>query len=174
MKKIFSFTVGFVFSPDLETVMLIEKDTSDKPSQKWQDGLLNGVGGKIENGESAKECMIRECHEEFGVYIENWYELGNIIYRKGVVSDDDDNLISLHVYRTVVDYDTFYSIHQTGREKPVPVKLTELLDRTVRVVPNLEWIIPAARYENFLGNLSIELPNDVNEPFLKKYVPKNL
>jgi 8-oxo-dGTP diphosphatase len=56
------YVVGFLFNQDRNKVALIKKL---KP--QWQRGLLNGVGGKIEAGETSKEAMIREFREETGV-----------------------------------------------------------------------------------------------------------
>lgn len=53
------YCLGFVFSPDFRQVLLIEKR---RP--KWQEGLLNGIGGKLEGSETAVEAMVRECREE--------------------------------------------------------------------------------------------------------------
>lgn len=60
------YVVGFLFSADRRHVALIRKN---KPA--WQAGKLNGVGGKIEPGESAYEAMIREFSEETGVTVFN-------------------------------------------------------------------------------------------------------
>ena len=57
-----TYVVGFLFNQDRNKVALIKKL---KP--QWQKGLLNGVGGKIEAGETSKEAMIREFREETGV-----------------------------------------------------------------------------------------------------------
>ncbi len=54
--------VGFAFSDDFRTVLLIRKR---KPAS--QAGLLNGVGGKVEPGESFIDAMIREFSEEAGI-----------------------------------------------------------------------------------------------------------
>jgi 8-oxo-dGTP diphosphatase len=53
---------GFMFSPDHQRVALIHKR---QPT--WQAGYLNGIGGKIELGETAAEAMVREFSEETGV-----------------------------------------------------------------------------------------------------------
>lgn len=53
---------GFMYSPGHKKVVLIQKK---KPA--WQEGLLNGVGGKIENGETPEMAMAREFKEETGV-----------------------------------------------------------------------------------------------------------
>lgn len=52
-------TVGFAFSPSYEYVALIRKSHPD-----WQEGKLNGLGGKVEEGETPEECVAREFHEE--------------------------------------------------------------------------------------------------------------
>ena len=70
-----NFVVGFAFTPDplpYTRVLLIRKL---KPA--WQAGLLNGVGGKIDqyvqmDSQSSRlerpiEAMVREFHEETGV-----------------------------------------------------------------------------------------------------------
>ena len=43
MKK---YTLGFIFTPALDKVLLVHKI-----SPEWQAGKINGVGGKIEEGE---------------------------------------------------------------------------------------------------------------------------
>jgi len=69
------FTVGFVFDTTLEQVLLVHKL---KPAT--QAGKLNGVGGKIEDGETAIECMVRECQEESALLIPavDWKEYATI------------------------------------------------------------------------------------------------
>jgi 8-oxo-dGTP diphosphatase len=54
-----NYVVGFIYNKDKTHVALLRKD---RP--KWQAGLLNGIGGKIDGNESAMEAMVRECKEE--------------------------------------------------------------------------------------------------------------
>ncbi len=56
------YCLGFLFSTDLSRVLLIRKA---KPS--WQAGKLNGIGGKVETGETSLTAMVRECREETGL-----------------------------------------------------------------------------------------------------------
>lgn len=56
------YVLGFMFRDHAESVVLMRKLRPE-----WQSGLLNGVGGKIEEGESELTAMIREFHEETGV-----------------------------------------------------------------------------------------------------------
>lgn len=65
MKK---YVVGFIFDPQMEHVWLLER--SKAPFQ----GLFNGVGGKIEEGETPIQAMIREIHEETGMKISEYRE----------------------------------------------------------------------------------------------------
>lgn len=67
-----NYVLGFAFD-DVGRVALICKN---KP--KWQQGLWNGIGGKIECNESTDKAMTREFHEETGVYIppEYWRPIG--------------------------------------------------------------------------------------------------
>lgn len=50
-----------------------------KERPAWQAGLLNGVGGKIEPGETPFEAMVREFQEETGVHHMGWIERGQCI-----------------------------------------------------------------------------------------------
>ena len=43
-------------------------------------GYWNGLGGKIEEGESPEECALREAREEMGAEIENPIMLGEILF----------------------------------------------------------------------------------------------
>jgi 8-oxo-dGTP diphosphatase len=57
--------VGFLFSENLEEVLLIKKARPD-----WQRGKLNGVGGKIEKTDaSPAAAMAREFEEETGMIV---------------------------------------------------------------------------------------------------------
>lgn len=55
----------------LETVLLIlRKDNQIMLAEKkrgFGKGKFDGVGGKIESGESSEQAMLRECYEEVGV-----------------------------------------------------------------------------------------------------------
>ena len=62
MSKVTHYVCGLLFSPSLDSVVLIRKN---RPT--WQAGKLNGVGGKVEANESPSQAMIRECKEETGV-----------------------------------------------------------------------------------------------------------
>lgn len=65
------FTLGIIFSADLEHVYLLRRDHPE-----FQAGKLNGVGGKLEPGETWLDCMAREAVEEAG-YFGDWECLGS-------------------------------------------------------------------------------------------------
>lgn len=56
------YVLGFLFRENRTSLVLIRKE---KP--RWQAGLLNGIGGKIEGDESEYDAMVREFREETGV-----------------------------------------------------------------------------------------------------------
>lgn len=53
------YVLGFVFDRRYNNVLLIEKA---RPN--WQAGKLNGLGGKVAEGESPAAAMVRELREE--------------------------------------------------------------------------------------------------------------
>src|SRR5262245_6680033 len=57
-----SYVVSFLFDQRCERVLLMMKR---RPA--WQAGKRNGVGGKVEPGESVHDAMHREGLEEIGV-----------------------------------------------------------------------------------------------------------
>ena len=69
------FVLGFMFNEkNLNKVVLIKKN---RP--KFLKDKLNGIGGKIDVGESHLSAMKREFYEETGVYHDNWEFLGTFI-----------------------------------------------------------------------------------------------
>jgi len=64
------YVVGFAFNKGKSLVLLMRKN-----HPPWQDGLLNGIGGKIEKEETAIQAMHRECKEETGLVLE-WESRG--------------------------------------------------------------------------------------------------
>jgi 8-oxo-dGTP diphosphatase len=52
-----------------------------KRRPQWQAGLLNGLGGHVEPGESDVEAMVREFREECGVESQphNWYRVCTMV-----------------------------------------------------------------------------------------------
>ena len=59
-----TYACGFLFSLDRQRVLLIRKR---RPA--WQAGKLNGLGGKIEPGETPDAAARREVLEETGLVV---------------------------------------------------------------------------------------------------------
>lgn len=71
MKK---YTLGFIFSDDLQKVLMIKKSRPEA-----QAGKMNGIGGKFEPEDiDAPHCISREVKEEADISIppEMWAEVG--------------------------------------------------------------------------------------------------
>lgn len=73
MKNLKEYVMGFVFDQDATNVVMLIKD---KP--EYLVGVCNGLGGKVEDGESPADAMVRECAEESGLIIESWNHIGTI------------------------------------------------------------------------------------------------
>lgn len=69
------YTVAFLFNESLDYVALIKKAKPD-----WQKGRFNGIGGKVEDGETFEEANQREFYEETGLDIpmEEWSKFAKI------------------------------------------------------------------------------------------------
>lgn len=128
MKK---YVAGFMFSSDKSEVLLIEK-----MSPEWQRGLLNGIGGKIEGGETPLEAIIREFAEETGVETTtaDWTEIVYYIRQ---------NVYEVHFYKAFTDQ--IYSAVSKEKEVITKFKSDNL---PLNVVSNLNWLIPLCLDDN--------------------------
>ncbi len=129
MKKI-EYVVTFLFNHDSTKVWLIEKQKPD-----WQKGLLNGIGGKIEIGETPTDAAFRELKEEAGYYGSVITEVG---YMEGINNDGSQFRVEIFAGRT---NEKLYTIE---KEKIVLVNIKDLpLKKTIGNVPML---IEACKY----------------------------
>jgi len=131
-----NYVVGFLFSEDLDTVVLIEKRRPD-----WQAGKLNGPGGHVEDGEHPQEAMKREFKEEAGEEIWNWNLFATITNEKDW---------TVWFYRSVVSQEIINKCSTQTDEKIIQVHLgTDDGDGVQNKLPsnvidNLNWLIPLA------------------------------
>lgn len=67
------YSIGFAVSPDGQQVLLLRKG---RPA--FLAGAWIGVGGHIEEGETAHEAMVREAKEEADLDVPAWKELAQV------------------------------------------------------------------------------------------------
>lgn len=117
------YVAGFMFDGD--EVVLVRKN---KP--EWQKGQFNGVGGKIEDGETAHQAMTREFEEETGVFHLDWSLFASLHGDGWVVNffraDGDSSLVRTMEGEEIVRF---------------PVDSVSVLN----CIPNLTWLIPMAK-----------------------------
>lgn len=127
------YVCGFCFDPAGKQIVLIKKNRPE-----WQKGLLNGVGGKVEEGEQHREAIQREFLEETGVKIENW-ELFCVYQGKDYV---------VHFFKTFsLEYDKI----ESKTDEHVSVYEIDFLNSSDvlrwtknKTIDNLKWLIPLA------------------------------
>lgn len=124
MKK---YVTGFMFSANAEKVVLIRK-----LNPEWQKGLFNGVGGKVEVGETSLAAMVREFTEETGVNTKaNDWTLFSNVYRKDYYDVD------MFFARS----DLAFTAKTVEAE---PISLLPVNPLPENLIPNLRWLIPLA------------------------------
>lgn len=128
------FVLGFLFSTDKNYLSLIKKGINKR--FPWMEGLYNGVGGLVEEGEEHDVAMRREFLEETGVDIWGWEK-----YCTLVIGDD-----MVIVYRAFNDLVTDT---KTITDEEVRIdKVLEWLETDPshygKLIYNLYWLIPLA------------------------------
>lgn len=124
------YCVGFLLERPSERVLLLRKN---KPA--WQYGLLNGVGGKIEDGELPIDAMHREWREEV---IANAVHLK---WREFAVMSSERSVI--HCFAAETNRLPRDDGYNDRGEQLVTVRLSEIgLHRDC--IRNLKWLLPLA------------------------------
>lgn len=82
------------------TLCHIEKDGKvlmlyrNKKKNDYNEGKWIGIGGKVENGETADECVVREVKEETGLTLDTFKKCGVVFFQqKGYIE-------IMHVYKS--------------------------------------------------------------------------
>jgi 8-oxo-dGTP diphosphatase len=124
------YVTGFLFDWEHTQVALIQKT---KPA--WQAGRYNGIGGKVEPGETLIDAMRREFWEETGLTVENWDHFVTLQGQE----------FNVHFYRSFICGSQLHDVRTTTEE---PVKVLPIRDVTYAlpkfIIPNLKWLIPMA------------------------------
>lgn len=119
-----NYVAGFMFDAARENVALIEKQKPD-----WQKGKLNGIGGKIEEGESPVQAMVREFEEETGCRETLWRWYCDLKFQGATI----------HFFMCIGDLSELCSM-EGEQVRIVPVADIPRLN----TIPNLRWLVPMA------------------------------
>jgi len=133
MEDHIEYVVGFAFDDDADFVCLIKKA---KPA--WQAGLMNGVGGKIEPGESPREAMIREFREETGLRCDNW----NLFMELQAYNPGVSGSARVYFFEARMKIQELLGASTTTDEQVCVVSVPNI--RYCECVPNLRWLVPMA------------------------------
>jgi 8-oxo-dGTP diphosphatase len=136
MLKPTEYVLGFLFDLKKSQVILIRKL---KPN--WQKNLLNGVGGKIEEGETPINAMVREFKDETGIDTveSNWKH-----------------------YATMSSASFNVAVFKAFLDTPLPQKLTDEEPIIVSTNPDFKQTISYHRYVSNIPWL-VEMALDDNE-----------
>lgn len=116
-----NFVVIMLFTKDYKKVLLVKRNKKPYPN------CWNGIGGKLEEGETAEQAAIRECLEETGIKIENPRLLVTYIYPENnpvnsgtilnVVYDTTDEVIVQENYEGIYEWkDMDFVMDSNSRE----------------------------------------------------------
>jgi len=133
-----TYTAGFMFSMDRAKVALIIKS---RP--RWQEGKLNGIGGRVEKGETPMECQIRKFEEETGFLCTSWEPFIVLDSSAG-----DPRPWRVHFFHA--EMDDLAELRTTTDEY---VGVYDVLRLPGNIVPNLPWLVPLAALNEVTGNL---------------------
>jgi 8-oxo-dGTP diphosphatase len=134
-KKPSPYVNGFLFDPTLTHVVLLRKN---KPPH--QEGLLNGVGGKIDAGETPLQAMEREFREEAWPACNKtpeWTEFAVLNW----TGSHHPNGAQMHLFRATGNV---WAARSLTAEKVEVFKVADLMDRCDTIF-NLRWILQMAR-----------------------------
>ena len=115
------YVLGFLFKAD--SVVLVAKQ---RPA--WQKGKLNGVGGKVEAGESPEQAIVREFREETGATVEDWRFFAELRFREAVI----------YCYTATAEIEV-----QTITDEAIGWYQIGII-RRLPTLKNLRWLIPLA------------------------------
>lgn len=84
----------------METTLLLLRREGQillaKKKRGFGTGLYNGVGGKVELGETVEQAMIRECEEEIFVTPTEYEKMGTIRFKEYMKDELTD--LTFHLY----------------------------------------------------------------------------
>lgn len=133
------YVLGFCVDTTSGLLLLIRKN---RPI--WQQGRINGLGGKIEPTDlSPVAAMTREFYEEAGVLVpeESW-RLFCSLHGKGCV---------------VFCFCAEYEIHDATQKTDEELLWTNLVYLPEKVMDNLHWLVPLAFAQSPIFAFAVEV-----------------
>lgn len=89
--------------PDIRrTLLFLKRDNQILLAMKKRGfgmGKWNGVGGKIEPGETLEQALVRECQEEIGVTPRDWRQVAELDFVQDAETEDPYHMY-VHAYIT--------------------------------------------------------------------------
>lgn len=120
-----NYNLCFVFNSDLTKVLLIHKNRPE-----WMNGLINGLGGKIEDGEDTLLSVIREVKEESNLNLDK----DSLMLITDVNSLDFTMKVYACAYKGNID--------DSKSLEDEEVEWFNVDNLPHNVIPNLFWMIP--------------------------------
>lgn len=126
-----------------------------KNRPEWQAGLLNGIGGHIEDfDKSPLDAMVREFEEETGVLVPNWRYLVKMTYPLQA---------EIWFFTTKVPASTLNSLY-AATDEAIEVHSIEYPSLYPHLfIRNLRWIVPLALAEEEYVAVDVEGYTDWHE-----------
>lgn len=133
-----NYCLGFAFNYFHNEVLLIKKN---KPN--WQKGKYNGVGGKLEEGETALEAMVREFEEESGVptHMDQWKEVCMMLSDETKDHPDSDEW-RVTVFAVELTNEQWGAQHSCTAEIICPFQPDKLYYYEETFIDNIIWLVP--------------------------------
>lgn len=123
---------GFMINPTTQEVLLIKKNRPDFQKGKW-----NGIGGKLEPGETPIQAMVREFWEETGLQTLEGYWVHTITL-SGM--DSKQQPFAVHFFRHFINDFANWKFEQKTDEY-VAITLAPDVYR-FPTLENMKWILP--------------------------------
>lgn len=119
-----NYVLGFAFNLQKDQVLLIRKNRPD-----WQAGLINGIGGKVESGETEEQALIREFNEETGLDTSKlkWHRFCNLFGTE---------------YKVTCFYTFTDLIYDANSKTDEIVSVYALSLLPQNLLPSAKWLIP--------------------------------
>jgi len=135
------YVAGFLFSEDHNQLLLIQKN---RP--KWQAGLYNAIGGKIEPGETDLAAMHREFKEETGLEDLEWKQV--MVLTGQAVESPGWEVVFYKAFSNKVYRAKTLTDEKLGLVNVVDVPRTP-------TIPNLKWLVPLCLDNDIVGSGSL-------------------